>query len=374
MLGLMLVLGLAQPAPSSCPLAEDPAFAMSKAQAVQVGGGAMFAASRERRYLDALRGPAGEPVHYKRTGTAHVEGDDRTILDVYEVTYSGLEKPSVLYLDAYHFDDALRAPKGFVCAVPIGLNAPPPDAFLAQDSLRELALEQGAAAEIAPIPLDADGSATHGILLDHFRLLARAARAAKLAGHPIDAKQPTPDFFRARMVIVAYPLRCGGADPIGAVSIDLVPSQGPAPPRDGEPATGEGLARLLPGMAVPPGSIAIAFALERPRADDAIRITYPDGACGPSNDVVLPTRYTNARPVKTPPPALPAGQPPTDRPIRLQALIDLDGRARRIVYIGGPAALTPAAIDAVRGWEAEPARLNGAPIVTPVTFQVKFGG
>ena len=85
-------------------------------------------------------------------------------------------------------------------------------------------------------------------------------------------------------------------------------------------------------------------------------------------------KYTNAKALKTPQPALPAGQSPTDRPIRLQALIDLDGSAEQIVYIGGPPALRGAAIDAVREWTAEPARLNGAPIVTPVALQVKFGG
>jgi hypothetical protein len=374
MLGPLLALALAQPSASSCPVADDPAYATTKAQAVQVGGGAMYVAARERRYLDALRGPSGEPVQYKRTGTTRVEGDDRTILDVYEITYPGLEKAALLYLDAYHFDDALKAPKGLVCAVPIGLNAPPPDAFLAQDSLRELALETGATTDVAPIPLDADGSGIHGVLLDHFRLMARAARAAKAAGNPIDPKKPAMELARARMVVLAYPLRCGDKTPIGPVSIDIVPSQGSAPPREGEPATGEALARLLPGMNAPPGSMAVAFPLDRPRAIDSIKITYPDGACGPSNDVVLPMKYTNARPVKTPQPSLPAGQSPTDRPVRLQALIDLDGRAQRIVYIGGPAALTGAAIDAVRTWEAEPARLNGAPIVTPVTLQVKFGG
>lgn len=72
-------------------------------------------------------------------------------------------------------------------------------------------------------------------------------------------------------------------------------------------------------------------------------------------------------------PPLPAGQAATDRPIRLQALLDLEGAAQRIVYMGGPPALRDPAIAAVRTWTAEPMRLNGAPLVTPVTFQVKFG-
>ena len=375
MLALLVVLGLAQPSASSCPIADDPAFATSQTQPVQVGGGAMYVAARERRYLDALRGPAGEPVQYKRTHTTRVEGDDRTILDVYEVTYPGMEKPALLYLDAYHFDDALKAPKGFVCAAPIALTPPQADAFLAQDSLRGLAIEQGATTDFAPIPLDADGSAAHGVMLDHFRLIARAARAAKAAGTPLDPKRPPiPELARTHMVVVAYPLRCGDKDPVGPVSVTIVPAQGPAPPRDGEPATGEALARLLPGMNVPAGSMAAVFPLAVPRATDSIKITYPDGACGPSNDIVLPVKITNGRQVRWPQPALPAGQPPTDRPIRLQALIDMDGRAQRIVYIGGPSALKEAAMDAVRAWEAEPARLNGAPVVTPVMLQVKFGG
>ena len=374
MLALLLVLGLAQPASSSCPVADDPAFATSQAQPVQVGGGAMFVAARERRYLDTLRGPTGEPVQYKRTGTTHVAGDERTILDIYEVTYAGLEKPAVFYLDAYHFDDALKAPKGFVCAAPIALAPPQADAFLAQDSLRELAIEQGAATDFAPIPLDADGSGAHGILLDHFRLMARAARAAKAAGTPLDPKKPTPEFARSHMVVVAYPLRCGDREPVGPIGIAIVPSQGALPPRDGEPATGAALARLLPGMDVPPGSMAAVFPLSVPRPVDSIRITYPDGSCGPSNDVVLPVKITSGKRLNWPQPSLPPGQPPTDRPIWLQALVDTEGRTQRVVYVGGPTALKQAAIEAVRAWEAEPARVNGAPVVTPVLLQVKFGG
>jgi hypothetical protein len=129
---------------------------------------------------------------------------------------------------------------------------------------------------------------------------------------------------------------------------------------------------VLPGMDLPAGAMAATFLIDRPRATDSVRIAYPDGGCGTSTDALLPMKYTNAKPLLTPQPGLPKGQTPTDRPVRLQALIDLDGSARRIVFIGGPAALTDAAIEAVRGWTAEPARLNGAPIVTPVTLQVKF--
>jgi hypothetical protein len=363
----------AQAPASSCPIASEAAFATSRTQAVQVGGGAIYAAARERRYLDALRGPVGELLQYKRTGSLPPEPDGRTIIDTYEVTYPGLEKPVVLYLDAYHFDDSLRAPRGFVCAVPIGLAAPPPDSFLASESVLVLAIEQGAAKEFPPISLDADGSHAHGVLFDQFRLIARASRAATLSGRPIDPKRPPVEILRARMVIVAYPLRCGDTAPVSPGAIDIVAADGQAPRRDGDTATGDALARLLPGASLPAGSMGASFFVDRPRPSDAIRIAYPDGGCGSSAEVALPMQVTAAKPLNTPQPALPAGQASTDRPVRLQALIDLDGIARRIVYIGGPAVLADAAIDAVREWTAEPARLNGAPVITPVTLQVKFG-
>lgn len=371
-----LLLLLSQAPASSCAIADEPAFGTELTNAIQVGGGAMYAASRERRYLDALRGPGGEPLQYKRTGSRPLDPKnpkELTIVDIYDVTYPGLAKPIVLYLDAYHFDDQLKAPKGFTCAVPIGLSAPPPDLMLASMSQVTLAIEQGGTRDFAPISLDPDGSGTHGVLFDRFRLLARAARAAAASGTPLDAKLLPPDVMRLGTIVVAYPRRCGDGAPVAPGSIEIVPAQGAPPRRQGDLATGEALARLLPGVDVPPGAMAASFGLERPRAGDTINIGYPEGACGAANDVVLAVRMTDAKALKTPMPSLPSGQPPTDRPVRLQALLDLDGLAQQIVYVGGPAALTAAAIGAVRGWTAEPARLNGAPIITAVTFLVKFG-
>jgi hypothetical protein len=373
MLASALLLLLLQPPASACAVSDEPDFGMDKDHAVQVGGGAMYAASRERRYLDALRGPGGEPLKYRRTGTLMIETNSPTILDRYEVTYPGLEKPIYLLLDAYHFDDALKAPKGFTCAVPIGLSPPPPDLMLAQMSAFELAVEQGMATAFAPISLDADGSSTRGVIFDRFRLVARAARAAAAAGKPLDAKAPPRDLIGLGMVIVAYPMRCGEKPPVSPASIDVVPAEGSPPPRTGDLATGEALARLLPGANLPAGSMAAVFALERPRPTDAIKVSFAEGPCGAATEVTLPMKYSAAKPVSTPAPTLPAGQAPTDRPVRLQALIDHEGKPQQIVYMGGPPALSRAAIDAVRGWTAEPARLNGAALIAPVTFQVKFG-
>jgi hypothetical protein len=371
MVGSALVLLLVQPPASACTAADEPEFAVTKERPVEVGGGAMYVAARERRYLDALRGPMGEPVQYRRTGSLPVDPDGHTILDRYELTYAGLEKPVVIYLDAYHFDDALKAPKGFTCAVPFGLAAPGPDPMLASESLFALAVQQGSTKEFAPISLDADGSAAHGVIFDRFRLVARAARAAAAAGSPLDPDKPTRDLIRTGMIIVAHPLRCEGKEPIVPGGVELVPSQGTAPQRT-DLASGDALARLLPGVNVPSGSIAAVYEIDRPRPVDSIKVSYASDACGPS-EIVLPLKFTAARALQTPMPALPAGHPPADRPIRLQAVLDLDGAPQRIVYTGGPRTLRDPAIAAVREWTAEPARLNGAPLVTPVTFQVKFG-
>ena len=142
MFDLALVLLLGQVPASSCGVADEAEFATTKEHAVQVGGGAVTVAARERRYLDALRGPEGQPVQYKRLNSERGP-DQQTILDRYEVSYPGLEKPLYLFLDAYHYDDALKAPKGFTCAVPIGLAPPPPDPFLAMDATYRLAVDRG---------------------------------------------------------------------------------------------------------------------------------------------------------------------------------------------------------------------------------------
>ena len=75
-------------------------------------------------------GRMGEPVQYKRTGiTARSKATDAPSSTSTKSPTRDSRSPLVFYLDAYHFDDALKAPKGFTCAVPIALSAPPPDAL-----------------------------------------------------------------------------------------------------------------------------------------------------------------------------------------------------------------------------------------------------
>ena len=109
---------------ASCPVSADADFGFKMEKPIRVGGGAMYVASRERAYLDALRGPEGQPIQYRRLGSGP-KAPNGGIVDIYEVTHAGLEKPVTLYVDAYRYDDP-RAPKGFTC-VPFRLGAPPVD-------------------------------------------------------------------------------------------------------------------------------------------------------------------------------------------------------------------------------------------------------
>jgi hypothetical protein len=101
---------------SLCEMASDRGYGLKPDMAVQVGGGLGQGPSRELQYLRALRGPAGQGLHIVRLGAA--VGADGTILDLYQVTYPGLEKPIQIVLDEYH-EGPLKAVSGLVCATSI---------------------------------------------------------------------------------------------------------------------------------------------------------------------------------------------------------------------------------------------------------------
>ncbi|HEU0015124.1 MAG TPA: hypothetical protein VFQ45_15650 [Longimicrobium sp.] len=106
-------------APGADPREAGDEFGYGRGNPVRVGGDVPNGAARQRRYLDALRGPQGQPVTYTRLGscclfrTPHSERGQGA-LDAYEVTYEGLARPVVLYFDMYTPPGAaLRAPEGF---------------------------------------------------------------------------------------------------------------------------------------------------------------------------------------------------------------------------------------------------------------------
>src|SRR5262245_46761985 len=110
---------------SRCQLSLDPTYGLTKENPIRTGGGAMYLASREVKFLSARRGPSGEGVHFKRTGSQPV--GDTTFLDTYSLDIKGDHK-TTLYMDGYHWSDPV-APKGFLCGAPMNLAPPGPDPF-----------------------------------------------------------------------------------------------------------------------------------------------------------------------------------------------------------------------------------------------------
>lgn len=105
---------------SACPVSSDTTYGYSKDNPIRVGGDWLDGPGRERAYLDSLSGPDGELVSYERLGSLN-HGD--TILDEYELSYTGASSPAILYLDEYSYAE-LMAPVGFICWMPIPLAAP----------------------------------------------------------------------------------------------------------------------------------------------------------------------------------------------------------------------------------------------------------
>lgn len=104
--------------PKPAMVSTDPAYGVTPEKPVKVGGGFSDGAKHQESYLNALRGPDGQPVTWKRLGTCcpfktpnGIVGE-RGLLDRVEVTYKGLQEPVILYLNLYDRETP-RAPVGF---------------------------------------------------------------------------------------------------------------------------------------------------------------------------------------------------------------------------------------------------------------------
>ncbi|AKJ08276.1 hypothetical protein ATI61_1329 [Archangium gephyra] len=100
-------------APVETPAHEPPGYGYTKEDPIKVGGGP----DGEHEYLHHLRGPEGQRLRYNRRGSCCGFKDPSLpfgggMLDMYEVTYEGLEKPVILFLDMYRREEP-RAPSGF---------------------------------------------------------------------------------------------------------------------------------------------------------------------------------------------------------------------------------------------------------------------
>jgi len=107
---------------SACPISPDPNYGYSPEAPIRVGNSNLYdGAAREEAYLQSLRGPGGEELRYERLDAIKLEG--LAVLDVYELDYTGLENPLILYLDMYTFEP-LMLPQGLTCTAPFPLGEP----------------------------------------------------------------------------------------------------------------------------------------------------------------------------------------------------------------------------------------------------------
>jgi len=98
----------------------DPKYGHTLENPVKVGSREEFGGpAAQRAYLESLRDEHGEPVTYKRQGSAG-PGPGGSIVDLYEITTS-TGKRITLYLDMYHPDNdpaKQPAPAGLFKAKP----------------------------------------------------------------------------------------------------------------------------------------------------------------------------------------------------------------------------------------------------------------
>jgi hypothetical protein len=340
---------------STCPLSTDLTYGLAKENPIKTGGGDLYMASRQVKFLSALRGPAGEGVHFKRAGS--MQGPDGTILDAYSVDIKG-DRKTTLYMDGYHWSD-LAAPKGFLCGAPMNLAPPGPDPFETTRQLNAIAVSLGAA-EVDPISIDADGSKAHGVVYDHVRLIAVAARAAAASAAPLDPDRLPQALATPHLVVIAWPIVCAG-ETIGPKSVRLTDRSGNEPRVIGT-ASGAKIADLSPGLSGRTDAVAIAYAVPVLIAGARTTVHYAK-PCEGTQDVELPVAIAGPRIVSQAPAPPPPGKtvPPDGAKVVMQIFVAADGSALKPAFVSGAYEFTAAAAESLKGWKFEPARVNTAP-------------
>jgi hypothetical protein len=346
---------------STCPLSTDETYGVTIENPIKTGGGMMYMASRQVKFLSALRGPTGEGVHFKRTGTTM--GPDGTILDAYALDIKG-ERKTTLYVDGYHWSDP-SAPKGFLCGAPMNLAPPGPDPSETTRQLNAIAVTLGAA-EVDPISIDPDGSKAHGVIYDHVRLIAVAARAAAASLDPDRLPQPvaTP-----HLVVIASPVVCDG-EKIVPESVRLTDNGGNQPRTMGI-ASGAKIADLSPGLAGREDAVAIAYAVPALIAGARATVHYAK-PCAGKEELEFPVRMTSPHVVSQAPAPPPPGKtvPPEGAKVVMQIFVAADGSALNPAFVSGAYEFTAAAAESLKGWKFEPTRANMAAVYKPEQVMV----
>lgn len=350
---------------SKCPVETDAEWGYTKAKPIKVGGSPMYGPARQRQFLQTLVGPGGQPIAFKRRGS-YDSGDPRIILDLYEVTYAGLEKPIELYLDLYRWE-VPRAPSGFLCGSEMRLAPPPPDPFAMHEKLLAEAIARSAVDSLPPIPID-DARPERGVLFDSLRVVTLAAREIVRKG-----RTPTPRDLAtvpAEMVVVAAPVTCG-AETVEPEGIGLVTSRGQSIPGRGPLLTGGALRDRLPGIELPKGAVAAVFSTHAPPASSSIAIKYRGTACGDQPSMFL-MRIGGPRRVSGAGAVMPAGMEADGyighATVKVRYTVGPDGRPSDLSVVSGEARFAEAALEAVRQWRYGLSTVNGHPVFIPMTI------
>jgi hypothetical protein len=101
-------------------VATSGSYGYSAMAPVKVGGGFDKGADRTYQFLNSLRGPNGEDISYDRVGTCctfdtpNSPFEGKGLLEVYVISYPGLDQPKRLYFNWYDAGEVL---------IPIGLTA-----------------------------------------------------------------------------------------------------------------------------------------------------------------------------------------------------------------------------------------------------------
>jgi hypothetical protein len=232
-----------------------------------------------------------------------------------------------------------------------------------------LAVDTPASEAITPVPIDGAGRIERGVVYDFFRIEQLTARAAEAAGRPIDPAAPPPTLLEGRLIAVVYRTFCraGSATP---VAVSLFEANGQSAPAVGPPMVGDLLSQALPGASVPAGSMGATFGKQYLSAGDTIRITYDDACPGASAYVSPPIVMVAPRVTHQ------GGLPPgtrslgTPTPVRVEAVVAADGKARYASMLAGPKDLESTVLYAISQWTFEPGRANG--VIVPYTFETTF--
>lgn len=387
-----------------CVVSDDSTFAYTRENPVRIGGGARVVAAREQRYMDALRGPGGEELTYTRRGSG--PGPDETVLDIYEVSYEGLDEPLTMFLDAYRWTEP-EAPKGLSCGRPFNLPVPAPDPFgVAEDppaaalrvpppggavsgrgpggprSLAEIdtALNELATAyaledrTLDPIPLDPERPEL-GVVLSPFHRKVLTARAEVAAGRTPDLPlEMGPNIVpQGGNTIVAYPVSCQGgtAFPREVAYVGMTaPGQTGEVRATREAMSGPDIRRFLPGFEAPAGALAKVFFPSRFNRGDIAIVRYDGASCsGLDEEVRLPLQVSLPRPLKQ----VHAPDSVDVTAVRVRGMIDVDGVPRRVVVSEGIPPLNDKAVRLASEWRWRPHMVNGTPVPLAIGFVIRFG-